>query len=590
MCGIVGCVSAENCYEKIFTALTRLEYRGYDSAGIAVLNADGVSVRKKKGYVSNLKGKPFAGDTGIGHTRWATHGKPSDANAHPHVCGKFALVHNGIVENYAALRAALVSEGETFFSEADSEVIVKLISRAYTGDFFSAVVQACGQLKGSYAIAVLCADHPREIVCARQGSPLIAGASRDALYVCSDVPALCGAAEYICPACDGEFIRIGEGEICFLDKAGRQIEKTFVRVAPENRAASVSAGTFMEKEIAEIPRALADTLESLQKTDFAPCARALRQAERIFAAACGTALNAAQAFKDAAESEARCPVFCFAASEFRYRDPLIGEKDLFVAVSQSGETADTLEAARLAKARGAYVLAVTNIAQSSLAALADFAIVMRAGPEIAVAATKSYNCQLLCLYYLTAQIKFYRVQEFPDWFCRLGELPAAAESAFGCFPQISVLAAKLKNERAMFYLGRGADVRTAAEGALKLREIAYIFAEGYAAGELKHGTLALVEDGFPVLAVSTSEKLAAKTENALAEAKARGAFTVILSQNERAISESCADFGCLLPALPEKLMPLVSVIPLQYFACRMCLLRGFDPDKPRNLAKSVTVE
>ena len=591
MCGIVGCVSKENCYEKIYSALSGLEYRGYDSAGIAMVSpSKTLNVRKKKGYVSNLKGKPLAGDTGIGHTRWVTHGKPSDANAHPHVSGKFALVHNGIVENFRTLKEELLRQGEVFLSETDSEVIVKLIARAYDGDFFAAVAKACERLKGSYALAVLCADFPGEIVGVRQGSPLVAGAAADALYLCSDVPALCGAAEFICPASDGEFIRIGGGKICFCDGQGREICKQFTRVPPESRLTSAASGTFMEKEISEIPRALSDTLAGLTETDFAPCARILRGAKQVYAAACGTALHAAEMFADVAESEVRCPVFCFAASEFRYRDPLIGKDDLFVAVSQSGETADTLQAARLAKERGAYVLAVTNIAQSSLASLAHFTIVMRAGPEIAVAATKSYNCQLLCLYYLAAQMKFYRTQEFPDWFASLPSLSSAAEETFGCFLQMSALAAKLKDARGMFCLGRGLDVRTAEEGALKVKEIAYVFAEGYAAGELKHGTLALIEEGFPVFAFSTSPALASKTENALAEAKARGAFTVLLSQDAAALSESCADCKCALPALHEKLMPVLAIIPLQYFACRMCLLRGYDPDKPRNLAKSVTVE
>lgn len=591
MCGIVGCVSKENCYEKILSALSGLEYRGYDSAGIAMLSSSKtLNVRKKKGYVSNLKGKPLQGDTGIGHTRWATHGKPSDVNAHPHVSGKFALVHNGIVENFRALKDELMEQGEMFLSETDSEVVVKLIARVYTGNFFEAVVKACERLKGSYALAVLCSDFPGEIIGVRKGSPLVAGAAPDALYLCSDVPALCGAAEFICPASDGEFIRIRDGNICFCDGQGSEICKEFTRVPPESRASSVMSGTFMEKEISEIPRALSDTLESLSATDFAPCARILRGAKHVYAVACGTALHAAQAFGDIVENEVRCPVFCFAASEFRYRDPLIGREDLLVAVSQSGETADTLQAARLAKERGAYVLAVTNIAQSSLASLADFTIVMRAGPEIAVAATKSYNCQLLCLYYVAAQMKFYRVQEFPEWFSQLSSLSSAAEEIFGCFPQMSALAAKFKEARGMFYLGRGSDVRTAAEGALKVKEIAYVFAEGYAAGELKHGTLALIEEGFPVFAVSTCPALASKTENALAEAKSRGARTVLVSQDVSALSESCADFKCVLPVIHEKLMPILAVIPLQFFACRMCLLRGFDPDKPRNLAKSVTVE
>ena len=591
MCGIVGCVAKENCYERIYAALSRLEYRGYDSAGIAMLQEGaGFHLRKKRGYVSNLKGRPLAGEAGIGHTRWATHGKPTDANAHPHGCGKFMLVHNGIIENYLSLKEELCAQGEQFASETDSEVIVKLISRAYTGDFFSAVRTACRRLRGSYAIAVLCSDHPGEVIGARQGSPLVAGASDTALYICSDIPALCGDAEYICPASDGEFICIRDGKIQFFDEAGSELCKCFTRVLPESRAETSVSGTFMEKEIAQIPRAIADTLQGVSSLDYAPCARALRAAKCVYAVACGTAFHAALVFGDVVQNTVGAHVVCTVSSEFRYANLPIGVGDLVVAVSQSGETADTLEAVRLAAKRGAFVIAVTNIAHSTLAALADFSIVMRAGPEIAVAATKSYNCQLVCLYYLAAQMQYFRTQAYPVWFLSLRDLPAAAEAAFDCFPQMSALAAKWKDARGMLFLGRSLDLRTAAEGALKTKEIAYVFAEGYAAGELKHGTLALIEEGFPVVALSTRRDIASKTENALAESKARGAQVVLLSQSEESLNESCADFRIRLPNLPECLMPAVAVIPLQYFACRLCLLRGYDPDKPRNLAKSVTVE
>ena len=574
MCGIVGCFAETGCYERVLAALERLEYRGYDSAGIA-LTADGrLSVRKKKGAVANLCGAPLAGRAGIGHTRWATHGKPSDENAHPHVAGKFALVHNGIVENHAALKAELLAAGETFASETDSEVIVKLIARAYKGDFFSAVAQACARLTGAYAVAVLCTDFPDEIVCAKNKSPLIAGAGCGAAYVCSDVPALCGAAAYVCPAEDGEFIHIRGGEICFRRADGSPVEKVFTRLT--------------EAEIAQIPQGLARTLGWLRGCDFAPAARALRSAGRVFTVACGTAHHAAQAFGALLSREARIPVLCETASEFRYGDPLIGQGDVLVAVSQSGETADTLEAVRLAKARGAFVIAVTNVEQSTLARLADLPLRTLAGAEVAVAATKSYNCQLLALFYLAAQTVFYKRACFPSWFAALGAAADACAGALEGAAAAETLAARLQSARALYFIGRGTDRFTAAEGALKVREIAYVFAESCPAGELKHCTLALVEEGFPVIAVATGRALLQKTENSLAEAKARGAFTVLFSQYAGAAGG--ADVVCPLPALPEPLMPLVSVIPLQQFACRMCLLRGFDPDRPRNLAKSVTVE
>lgn len=592
MCGIAGCFSEKGCYEKLFRTLRRLEYRGYDSAGIALLRKNrprggyGFSVRKKRGYVSALDGTRLSGSTGIGHTRWATHGAPSDVNAHPHVAGKFALVHNGIVENYAALREELTAAGETFVSETDSEVIVRLVSRCYKGDFFAAVRDACARLEGSYAVAVLCTDFPGEIVCARKKSPLVAAAGKNALYVCSDVPALAGEAEFFCPAGDGEFIRIAGGKIFLCDGDGKEIERPFVRLAAQSALPEKGEGSFMEKEIAEIPQALADTLKSLRRTDFAPCARPLRGAKRLFAVACGTAYHAALALRDMVEEEVKIPVLCHTASEFRYRSPLIGEGDVLVAISQSGETADTLEAARGAKERGAYVVAVTNAAHSSLAALADFSLLLRAGPEIAVAATKSYVCQLLCAWYLAAQTLFFKQTRLPAWFGELDRLPEAARAALGC--DVSALAEQFSGARGMYFLGRGQDVVTAMEGALKVKEIAYIFAEGYAAGELKHGTLALVEEGFPVAAACTVRALAPKTCNALAEVKARGGVTVLLSQYEDLAA--AADVFVALPPLPEPLMPAVAVIPLQKFACDMCRRRGYDPDKPRNLAKSVTVE
>lgn len=590
MCGIIGCVSEKDCYGALYDGLKRLEYRGYDSAGIAVLG-EKLEIFKKKGGVANLSAFYARGGTGIGHTRWATHGAPSDTNAHPHRAGKIALVHNGIVENYASLKEELEEEGERFRSETDSEVLAKLVARAYRGDLLAAVREALSRAEGSYAVAVIAEDRPGELVAAKYKSPLVAGKGAAGLFVCSDVPALAGAADYIAQAEDGEFVRIAGGEIFFYDKELRPLPKTFFRPQRELCALSVAGGGyFMRAEIGEIPRALRDTLGLLKQTDFAPCARVLRGAKRVFAVACGTAYHSALVFADVAEREAGVPVICHTAGEFRYRPPLIGEGEFLIAVSQSGETADTLEAARLAKARGAYVVAVTNIGCSSLAALADFSIVMGAGAEIAVAATKSYNCQLLCLYYLAAQLLFFKEQRYPDWFYALGDLCPAAERAFSCFAEADALADGLKSARAIYYLGRGLDLCTAKEGALKVKEIACIFAEGYPAGELKHGSLALVEEGFPVVCVSTSRALAKKSENALAEVKSRGGFCALFSQYGDVLEDSCADFKCLLPALPEALMPAVSVIPLQYFAYKMCIERGFDPDKPRNLAKSVTVE
>ena len=607
MCGIVGCVAEEGCYQKLFTALRRLEYRGYDSAGVAFLGEGGLRVRKRRGGVKNIEGEPIAGSAGIGHTRWATHGAPSDANAHPHLCGKFALVHNGIIENAAALRAELERAGERFVSQTDSEVIVRLIAGAYAGGdtrgmrvsedggqeaacakagrFFAAVAAACARLQGSYAIAVLCADCPEQMVCARRGSPLVAGAGEGALYVCSDVPALAGLASYVCPAADGEFIHICNGRIRFLRADGTETAKTFSYL-PQLSPAPAPEGCRMLAEIAETPRALHDTLACLREVNFLPHARRFARAERVFAVACGTAYHAALGFAAALEGSAGIPVLHCRASEFFARAPLVRAGELVVAVSQSGETADTLAAVRLAKERGAFVIAVTNAPLSTLAAAADLCVPLCAGPEVAVAATKSYTCQLLCLYYLAAQVCYFRGGCFPPWFGQLSSLPAACAQAFGLFPAVDALASRLQEARGMYFLGREQDLFTAMEGALKVKEIAYVFAEGYPAGELKHGSLALVEEGFPVVMAATRRSLLQKCADTLAEVSARGGYTALFSQYEGCAS----DFFCRLPAVCEPLMPAVAAVPLQYLACRLCLLRGHDPDRPRNLAKSVTVE
>ncbi len=589
MCGIIGCVSEKDCCGILYDGLKRLEYRGYDSAGMAVLG-ETLAVFKKKGGVDSLAAFYAPGNTGIGHTRWATHGAPSDENAHPHRAGKIALVHNGIVENHAALRRELEGAGERFASETDSEVLAKRIARAYRGDLLSAVRDGLSRAEGSYAVAVIAEDRPGELVAARRKSPLVAGKGQSGAFVCSDIPALAGMAEYIARAEDGEFVRISSGEIEFFDASLRPVPKTFFRAPQAETWLFAAGGDRMRAEIAEIPRALSDTLGALRQTDLAPCARALRTAKRLFAVACGTAYHAALAFAYAVERDAHIPVYCLSSGEFRCRPPLIAAGEVLVAVSQSGETADTLAAARLAKERGAYVIAVTNVGGSSLTAAADFCLVMRAGAEIAVAATKSYNCQLLCLNYLAAQLVFFKETALPPWYDALGDLPAAAQAAFSAFADVDRLAGALTGARAMFFLGRGQDEPTAKEGALKVKEISRVFAEGMPAGELKHGPLALVEGGFPAVCLSTQASLAAKSENTLAEVRARGGYCALFTQQQKWLKESCADVRCRLPALPEPLMPVVAVIPLQYLAYKMCLARGLDPDKPKNLAKSVTVE
>lgn len=592
MCGIIGCVQrGGDCWPRVYDGLKRLEYRGYDSVGVAVLDQNAIGIRKKKGGADALADAYLKGGAGIGHTRWATHGAPSDENAHPHAAGKFALVHNGIVENFAALKEELVAAGEIFLSETDSEVIVKLISRAYTGDFLRAVRDGCARLEGSYAIAVLCEDFPDTVVCAKCKSPLVAGTGADGVYVCSDIPALSGVCGSICPASDGELICLVGQRVLFYDFNLNAVDKTFT---PSDGGSAVrergAFTSYMEEEIADIPRALSDTYAALKGMDFTACARKLAAAERIFAVACGTAFHSTLSFRFVAEKCLGVPVICERASEFRYKTRLIQKDDVLVAVSQSGETADTAEAVKRAKAAGAYVVSVTNVRHSTIAALSDTNVPMRANAEIAVAATKSYNCQLMCLFTLAAEACCKKTGVYPSFYYDLPALSFAAREAFSCFPEVDALASRLKEKSAMYFLGRDADFVTAVEGALKVKEIAYVFSEGYPAGELKHGTLALVEKGFPVIAIVTQKSLAKKTENAVAEVIARGGYVALFSPFESVLKESAAQFCCKIPAVREELAGAVSVIPLQYFALRMCQLRGHDPDKPRNLAKSVTVE
>lgn len=592
MCGIIGCVLKEgNCWGNLSEGLKRLEYRGYDSVGVGVLKDGKISVIKKKGGADSLSPYSLSGTTGIGHTRWATHGAPSDINAHPHVFGKFALVHNGIIENFASLKLQLIEQGEIFYSDTDTEVIVKLISRAYTGDFLRAVKDGVSKLCGSFAIAVLCSDFPDTIICAKNKSPLFAAKSEKGVFICSDIPAVSAFCPDICPASDGEFICLTGQRIVFYDCYLKSIEKSFIKI---DGAISIKEknnfSSYMEEEIFDIPRALSDTYASLNDTDFTVCAQKLAFAKRVFCVACGTAYHATLAFSLLAEKYLKIPIIAERASEFRYKSKIIEKGDVLIAVSQSGETADTAEAVKLAKSVGAYVIAVTNIRHSTIASLADTNIQMRAGAEIAVAATKSYNCQLLCLYSLVANAFLKKTGAYPDFYYKLPSLSLLAKQSFNCFLKMEELSSILKSRNACYFLGRNADFITSVEGALKLKEIAYIFSEGYPAGELKHGTLALIEKNFPVIAVATQKNLVKKTENAIAEVVARGGFVALISPFSDYLEESLAQFKCKIPETHEDLAGCVSIIPLQYLALKTCLSRSFNPDKPRNLAKSVTVE
>lgn len=576
MCGIVGCSYKGDCYEAIYKSLLALEYRGYDSAGIACLDGNTLRCVKKRGRVKNLARYSLPGKTGIGHTRWATHGKPSDVNAHPHVYGKFALVHNGIIENYRALQDEC---GEAPLSSTDSEVIVRLIARYYDGNFLFAVNRALSRLEGSYAIAVICSDYPDTIVCARNQSPLLVGYGEGS-WIASDVQALFSCASYTALA-DGEVAVLKGEEISFYDAALNPVKKSFLPVKRPRRPVG-ELSCHMQAEIAEIPQAMKNTYAYLTRHPFD---RALFASfQRCFVVGCGTAFHSGLVFQRLAV-ECNLPVRAELASEFRYTPRVYSKDDLIVAVTQSGETADTVKAVERAKAGGAKVIAVTNNARSAITALADDTIAMRAGPEIAVCATKSYNCQLLCLYYLLGEIVHARYGSYPLWFSALQELDAPLPSY-----ELRPLVRLCKRARGIFFIGRGLDYCAAREGALKLKEIAYLFAEGYPAGELKHGSLALIDRRVPAVAVITQRATAEKTQSAIAEIRARGGKVALFSQYQDVLNASSADYKYLLPATDEALMPCFAVVPLQLLALSVCRAKGYHPDYPRNLAKSVTVE
>ena len=585
MCGIVGYTGARRAAPVLLELLKKLEYRGYDSAGIAVTNGRNTQIYKRKGKVENIApAAKFSGNTGIGHTRWATHGAPSEKNAHPHAYGKYVIVHNGIIENHQALKAECTARGEIFLSETDSEVIAHLIDFYDKGDFLQAVQKAVERLEGSYAIAVLSSDCPSKIVCARGGSPLVVGRGENESILASDLAAISSEVQEAYLIEDHEFAVLDKGDISFFDKSLSPIEKTALKYNPVMSDADKKGYRhFMKKEMEEIPSVLKDAkLECGDKLRFQEFCKVLCQTEYIHIVACGTAYHSGLCAKYAFESLCRIPTEVCIASEYRYKNPIIRPNTLVIAISQSGETADTLAAAQLAKERGAYLAAVTNVAYSSLTRIADCVLETRAGAEIAVAATKSFNAQLAVLFMLAC-------------------LRAGDEEDFSAFSELAkqtLLAAEdvrswspyFVNAKSVYFIGRGVDYCIALEGSLKLKEISYLPSEGYAAGELKHGTLALVDEKTPVVAILTQRELAEKTMNAVHETHSRGARVFLITSIPEVAQSEEATASVLIPACKEIFSPILSVIPLQVLAYYTSLARGNDPDKPRNLAKSVTVE
>lgn len=601
----MGYTGNGNAAPVIIDGLSKLEYRGYDSAGIAVYQDGKLEITKKKGRLADMVatlGTPPESSLGIGHTRWATHGVPSDNNAHPHSdCqGRIALVHNGIIENYASLRKDLMLEGHDFISETDTEVVAHLVEKYYNGSLEQAVRKALSCLQGSFALAVISRDDPHTIIAAKKDSPLIVGLGEGENYIASDIPAILGRTSRVYILEDNEFVVVTPEQVIVTDFSGNLVEKTVFEVDWDPIAAEKGGYEhFMLKEIHEQPEAVRKTISGRIKdgqVDFSDLEfdQVFQNTRKIFIVACGTAYHAGMVGRLAIEKLARIPVETDIASEFRYRDVLWQPDDLMIVISQSGETADTLAALREAKRNGIKVLAVTNVVGSAAAREADRVIYTHAGPEIAVASTKAYSTQLVVMYllalYLAEIRQSYDAVKLTGMVRDMLYMDTMVEQVLKEQDKIKALAEKYRSVQSTFFLGRGMDYAVAMEGALKLKEISYVHAEAYAAGELKHGPLALIDEGVPVLALISQDKLVDKAMSNIKEVKARGAVVVAICKEN--LQEDCqeCDEQILLPRVNPLLAPIVSVIPLQIFAYYMAVFRGADVDKPRNLAKSVTVE
>ena len=596
MCGIIGCTGVKCAAKTLYRGLEDLEYRGYDSAGIAVLDEGGILTAKRKGRVAALLPtiEGLGGTSGIGHTRWATHGRPSDANAHPHTAGAFSVVHNGIIENYAKLKEELVAEGCTFFSQTDSEVVVHLLNKYYRGDLKEAVLCTVQRLKGAFALCILCKDYSG-FVAVKYCNPIIVGTGGGALYAASDMPALCGLAENVAVMQDGQIAFAAEGKITFCDFSGEPVSLTFSPLPVSSRPARLCGFPhYMIKEINEIPAAVKATALAFTAEN---CAEKLSRLQKkrggftdVIVCGCGTAYHSALSAAYCGEELLKIPVRAETAGEFRYRKSSAGTGTLFIAVSQSGETADTVEAARAAKRLGACVIAVTNVAYSAITGIADVVVPVRAGAEICVAATKSYCGQIVALALCFASLSN-SSSLLKKMLKEIKGLEAACSAAItDC--RVEDVSRACASSSGVYFIGRGMDYPVALEGSLKLKEVSYVPGEGYPAGELKHGTIALIDGGTLTVAVITDKTLGEKTASAVEQICSRGGRAAVvcfkgcapLSLKER------AEFFIEVPACSAFLSPVVSVIPLQLIAYRTAVILGRDPDKPRNLAKSVTVE
>ena len=606
MCGIVGYVGKRSAQDVLLDGLEKLEYRGYDSAGVALALDGGIRVVKSKGRLTQLRQKLAAqalaqSFCGIGHTRWATHGEPSDVNSHPHSTPRVSIVHNGIIENYGILKERLMAKGDTFESETDTEVLVKLIDSCYTGDPLRALQEALAKVRGSYALAVLFRDRPDTIFAVKRESPLIVGWGEGENFVASDIPALLKYTRRYSVLEEGDMAVCTAEGIRFYNEFMEPVQRPVLTADWDMEAAEKGGYPhFMLKEINEQPTAITATV-SPRVEDGMPDLRipqltdeVLRSIGTVHLVGCGTAMHAGMVGKAAIETLARVPAEVDIASEFRYRDPILNPNDLVIIISQSGETSDTLAALKLAKSRGVPVLAIVNVVGSSIARAADYVLYTYAGPEIAVASTKAYMVQLCVLYLFALRLAYARGRlseaETRRYTAQLLRAPEIIKARLADCEQVKYLASRYMNTQSCFFIGRGFDYSLSLEGSLKLKEISYVHSDAYAAGELKHGTISLITDGVPVIALATQKQVYEKIISNAKETRSRGARVLLFTTKDAVVPEGVADAVIRLDEYEDLLMPLQLIVPLQLFAYYMAVLRGCDVDKPRNLAKSVTVE
>lgn len=607
MCGIIGYAGKLYAPDVIISGLKKLEYRGYDSAGLSVFNNGNIKTIKSLGRIKNLeilkdeKKIQLESNVGIGHTRWATHGKPSEINAHPHFTSKVSIVHNGIIENYLKLKEYLKNKGYEFQTETDSEIIVKLLDYYYNGDPIETIAKTISRLEGAYALAIMFKDHTDKVYGVRKECPLLVALGNNENFIVSDMSAVLQYTNKYCNIEYQEIVEISKSKVKIMDVDGNEIKKEVCVVNWDVTAAEKCGYEhFMIKEINEQPQALTSTITSRILNDLPNfdhdniSDEYLKKFKKIYIIACGTAMHAGMVGKTLIETIAKIPVEVDVASEFRYRDPILNRDDLLIVISQSGETADTLAALRLGRSNNISTIAVVNVDGSSIAREADKVIVTFAGPEIAVASTKAYSVQLSIMYLLAIKLgllnEMVNYDQAKQYIKKLQSIPSMISDVISLSAHIKDVAILYQNSKNMFFLGRGLDYAICLEGALKLKEISYIHCEPYQAGELKHGTISLITDGSPVMCVATQKRLFEKMISNVKEVKARGAKTIFVTTEDINLENSLIDNVIKIPSIDDIFMPLMVAPVLQLFAYHMAVIKGCDVDKPRNLAKSVTVE